>query len=102
MELRLQQVSVAEVVAQVASTVETLAAQKQIHVETAGENAGQILADESKVRQMILNLVSNPIKFSPEGGRLTIRAARVADRLEIPVPANEIGIPKTTFPRFFK
>src|SRR5260370_413052 len=91
MELRLQKVSAAEIIAQVASTVYPLSAQKQIHVETEAEGAGQILADESKVRQMILNLVSNAIKFSPAGGRVTIRAALVAARLEIAVAATGIG-----------
>jgi signal transduction histidine kinase/ActR/RegA family two-component response regulator len=102
MELRLQKVFVAEVVAQVASTVEPLAAEKHIHIEAAAENTGQILADESKVRQMVLNLVSNAIKFSPEGGRVTIRAARVADRLEIVVADNGIGIAKEDLPLLFK
>jgi signal transduction histidine kinase/ActR/RegA family two-component response regulator len=102
MELRLQKVSVAGVVAQVASTVEPMAAHKQIHVETEAENAGQIVADESKVRQMILNLVSNAIKFSPEGGRVTIRAARVGDRLEIVVADHGIGIAKDDLPLLFK
>jgi CheY-like chemotaxis protein/anti-sigma regulatory factor (Ser/Thr protein kinase) len=86
----------------VASTIEPLAAQKQIHIETEAENAGEILADESKVRQMVLNLVSNAIKFSPEGGRVTIRAARIGDRLEIVVADNGIGIAKDDLPLLFK
>jgi signal transduction histidine kinase/CheY-like chemotaxis protein len=102
MELRLQKVSVAEVIAQVASTVEPLAARKLINIDAEAENAGQILADESKVRQMILNLVSNAIKFSPEGARVTIRAARVADRLEIAVADNGIGVAKDDLPLLFK
>jgi signal transduction histidine kinase/CheY-like chemotaxis protein len=102
MELRLQKVDVSAVVAQVASTVEPLAAQKQIHIEIETANAGQILADESKVRQMILNLVSNAIKFSPEGGRVTVRTARVADRLEIVVADNGIGVAKEDLPLLFR
>jgi signal transduction histidine kinase/CheY-like chemotaxis protein len=102
MELRLQKVSVEVVVAQVASTIEPLAAQKQIHIETEAANAGEILADESKVRQMVLNLVSNAIKFSPAGGRVTIRAARIGDRLEIVVADNGIGIAKDDLPLLFK
>src|SRR5260370_39225604 len=95
MELRLQQVSVAEVVAQVASTVETLAAQKQIHVETAAENAGQILADESKGRQIILNLASNAITFAPESERVTIRATQFSGRRVSAAAYNPIQITHT-------
>ncbi|HEV3103356.1 MAG TPA: response regulator [Candidatus Dormibacteraeota bacterium] len=102
MELRLKVVAVAEVVAQVASTVEPLAAQKQIHLAFSAPDAGQVLADEGKLKQMILNLVSNAIKFTPEGGTVTIAAARVADRLQIAVTDTGIGIAELDIPRLFK
>jgi signal transduction histidine kinase/DNA-binding response OmpR family regulator len=102
MELRLQMVSVASVVGEVASTVDPLAAQKQIHLEFEAASAGQILADESKLKQMILNLVSNAIKFTPEGGTVTIKAARLVDRLEIVVSDNGIGIAAQDVDRLFK
>jgi signal transduction histidine kinase/DNA-binding response OmpR family regulator len=102
MELRLQTVSVADVVAQVAGTVEPLAAKKQIHLEFDAASSGQILADEGKVRQMILNLVSNAIKFTPEGGTVTIKATRLAHRLEIVVSDNGMGIAEQDIERMFK
>jgi signal transduction histidine kinase/CheY-like chemotaxis protein len=101
MELRLQMVSVADVVGQVASTVEPLAAQKQIHLEFEAASAGQILADEGKLKQMILNLVANAIKFTPEGGTVTIKGARIVDRLEIVVSDTGIGIAEQDLPRLF-
>jgi signal transduction histidine kinase/DNA-binding response OmpR family regulator len=102
MELRPQKVSVADVVGQVASTVEPLLAQKQIHLDVEAVAAGQIVADEGKLKQMILNLVSNAIKFTPDGGTVTIRAARVVDRVEIVVSDNGIGIAEHDLHRLFK
>jgi signal transduction histidine kinase/DNA-binding response OmpR family regulator len=102
MELRLQMVSVADVVSQVASTVEPLAKQKQIHLEFEAASAGQILADEGKLRQMILNLVSNAIKFTSEGGSVAIKAVRVVDRMEIAVSDNGVGIAPEDLQRLFK
>ena len=102
MELRLQTVSVADVVDQVAGTVEPLAAQKQIRIEFDAKRAGQVIADEGKLKQMILNLVSNAIKFTAEGGTVTINAARVVDRLEIAVSDNGIGIAEKDLERMFK
>jgi signal transduction histidine kinase/CheY-like chemotaxis protein len=102
MELRLQTVTVDEVVNQVANTVEPLVAQKRIHLEVSGGNAGQILADEAKVTQMILNLVSNAIKFTPEGGTVTIKATRGTDRLEIEVSDTGIGIAQQDIRRVFR
>jgi signal transduction histidine kinase/DNA-binding response OmpR family regulator len=102
MELRLQMVSVADVVAQVVSTVEPLAKQKQMHLQSEAASAGQILADEGKLRQMILNLVSNAIKFTAEGGSVAIKALRVVDRMEISVSDTGVGIAKEDLQRLFK
>jgi signal transduction histidine kinase/CheY-like chemotaxis protein len=102
MELRLQMVGVAEVIAAVASTVEPLAAPKHIALEAKTDGAGQILADEGKLRQMILNLVSNAIKFTPDGGVVKVEARRAADRLEISVTDNGIGIAPEDIQRVFK
>ena len=102
MELRLQVVSVAEIVSQVASIAEPLAAKKQIHLEFGATHAGEVVADEGKLKQMILNLVSNAIKFTPEGGSVTIAAARVGDRLEIVVSDDGIGVADEDIPRLFK
>jgi CheY-like chemotaxis protein/anti-sigma regulatory factor (Ser/Thr protein kinase) len=93
---------VADVIAQVAGTVESLAAKKQIRLEFDAASAGQILADEGKVRQMILNLVSNAIKFTPEGGTVTIKTVRLAHRLEIVVSDNGMGIAEHDIERMFK
>ena len=92
MELRLQVVSTAEIVQQVLSTIEPLAAQKRIAVTAPDIDAGAITADAGKVRQMLLNLVSNAVKFTPEGGAVTVRAARLAETVELTVTDNGIGI----------
>jgi CheY-like chemotaxis protein len=51
---------------------------------------------------MVLNLVSNAIKFTADGGTVTIAAARVADRLQIVVSDTGIGIAEVDIPRLFK
>ncbi len=43
---------------------------------TIDERVGKVHADERKVKQVILNLLSNALKFTPEGGRIDVRAAR--------------------------
>jgi signal transduction histidine kinase/CheY-like chemotaxis protein len=92
MELRLQAVSVAEVVDQVARTVEPLLAKKQITLKVSVNGAGEVQADAGKLKQMLLNLVSNAIKFTPEGGSITIEARRARNLLEISVADTGIGI----------
>jgi signal transduction histidine kinase/CheY-like chemotaxis protein len=92
MELRLATVSVPEVVDQVTRTVEPLIAKKSIQLSADVSKAGEILADGGKLKQMLLNLVSNAIKFTPEGGTVTIASRRVKESIEISVADTGIGI----------
>jgi len=60
---------------------------------------GEIHADNRAVRQMIINLVSNAIKFTREGGSVTIGANRIGSRLHFWVSDNGIGIPAADLTR---
>jgi len=101
MELRLQTVSIEEVVSQVAATVEPLAAQKQIQFKIVDGAAGEITADAGKVKQMLLNLASNAVKFTPEGGMVTIQTRRLPDSVEVSFTDTGIGIDKQDQERIF-
>jgi CheY-like chemotaxis protein/anti-sigma regulatory factor (Ser/Thr protein kinase) len=101
MELRLQSVEVEPAVAQVMNTIEPLAKQKDISIVAEVAGAGVITVDALKLRQMLLNLVSNAIKFTPEGGSVTIRAHRAGGMLEIAVADTGIGISKEDQTKIF-
>ena len=91
MTLEMQTVSVSSVVNDVLDTIGPLAAKKQITVSVDAD-AGQIEADARKLRQMLLNLASNAVKFTPEGGFVKIEARRLATAIEISVTDTGIGI----------
>jgi signal transduction histidine kinase len=59
---------------------------------TVDEGLGTVHADERKVKQVLLNLLSNALKFTPEGGRIDVRAARRDGMVEIAVTDTGIGI----------
>jgi GAF domain-containing protein len=56
------------------------------------ERVGTIRADERKVKQVILNLLSNALKFTPEGGRIDVRAAVNGQLVEVSVADTGVGI----------
>jgi signal transduction histidine kinase len=64
--------------------------------------AGKVPADLGKLKQMLLNLLSNAVKFTPEGGRVTIRAERLAGTVEISVADTGIGIAESYHEEVFK
>ncbi len=59
---------------------------------TVEEGLGQITGDERKVKQVLLNLLSNALKFTPEGGRIDVRAGIVDGVAEISVTDTGVGI----------
>jgi signal transduction histidine kinase len=68
----------------------------QRHGITLGHDAdpqlGEIVADERKLKQILLNLLSNAVKFTPDGGRIDVSARRDADNVVIAVHDTGIGI----------
>ncbi len=56
------------------------------------ERLGVVHADERKVKQVLLNLLSNALKFTPEGGRIDVRATVLDSTAEISVADTGVGI----------
>jgi GAF domain-containing protein len=56
------------------------------------ERVGIVHADERKVKQVLLNLLSNALKFTPEGGRIDVRAVVRDGETEISVTDTGVGI----------
>jgi two-component system, NtrC family, sensor kinase len=56
------------------------------------ERVGMVQGDERKVKQALLNLLSNALKFTPEGGRIDVRAAMNDGMAEISVADTGVGI----------
>jgi signal transduction histidine kinase len=59
---------------------------------TAEPQFGVVVADERKVKQILLNLLSNAVKFTPDGGRIDVSLQRQADNIVIAVHDTGIGI----------
>ena len=60
--------------------------------QTVDERVGDIVADERKVKQVLLNLLSNAVKFTPEGGRVGLTATAAEGIITIAVSDTGIGI----------
>jgi len=101
MTLHLQPVEIPAVIDEIRATVEPLARSKSIALETGASGELTVVADASKVIQMLLNLVSNAIKFTPEGGRIEIQARDAGPWIEVAVIDSGIGIAEADLGRLF-
>ncbi len=59
-------------------------------------------ADELRFKQVVLNLASNAVKFTPDGGAVDIRAQRTADEVVVTVTDTGVGIPPEDRERIFE
>ncbi len=62
-------------------------------VSEVAPDVGTILADEKRIRQVLFNLVSNALRFTDAGGKVTISAVRMGDTAKLTVKDNGRGIP---------
>lgn len=71
-----------------------------VHLTTDLEEV-QVLADEVKLKQIVVNLLSNAVKFTPKGGRIDLYAKNSGSILEIGVRDTGIGIKAEDQKRIF-
>ena len=67
-----------------------------------GATVGTIEADERRVKQILFNLLSNALKFTPAGGRVTLTARGIGDAVHISVRDTGIGIRREDQDRIFE
>ena len=67
-----------------------------------GPDLPDIVADRERVLQVMMNIVSNSIKYTPDGGHITLSAGRTEDKVWLVVDDDGIGIPPEDRPRIFE
>jgi len=78
-----------------------LASQKEINVTLDEVKPTSILGDAERLRQMLLNLIDNSIKYTPEHGRIHLGLSAENGYAKIVIADTGIGIPENEIPRIF-
>ena len=93
MELDLSSFTLSSVVDAAVTLVRERAHRAGVKLEVAAPaDLGEVRADERKLKQILLNLLSNALKFTPTGGRIGVTARRDNGLAEISVSDTGIGI----------
>ena len=91
--LDLSETQIVEVLREVAESLEPLVDRPRVGLVVEAEaRLPRVVTDRDKVKQIVLNLVSNAIKYTDEGS-ITVRAAAADGRLRVDVADTGMGIP---------
>src|SRR6185436_20084302 len=83
--------------------VQPAADAKRIRIRIEGDpTIGPIYADGSRLQQIVWNLMSNAVKFTPDGGDVVLRLRRIGHAAEIRVTDSGEGIPADFLPLVFE
>ncbi len=99
----MQAVHLAEIVPGVVSTYQPVAQEKGIMLAyTIPENLPAVTCLSAWVKQIVINLLHNGIKFTPQSGQVWVRAKQQGDYVQIEVRDTGIGIPASEIPKIFE
>jgi PAS domain S-box-containing protein len=105
MDLELSEVSMCEALESTVAMLRERAWRKHLDLELRIDSpldAIPIVADELKLRQVVLNLLSNALKFTPEKGKIRVEARKVESELMVSVSDTGIGIDEADTSRIFR
>jgi signal transduction histidine kinase/DNA-binding response OmpR family regulator len=93
MELHLESFSLQDALGEVETIVQPLATRKRVKLQLSLEgNLPAVVADRSKLKQIMYNLLSNATKFTPESGTVTVHAEVSEGQVQVAVRDTGIGI----------
>lgn len=102
MRLEVRPVALPPIIERAVEVVRPSADAKGIRLQTVLDSeAGSVLGDEGRLQQVVWNLLTNAVKFTPRGGRVQLVLERVNSHLEIAVVDTGEGMDPTFVPHVF-
>jgi signal transduction histidine kinase len=104
LHIKTEVVDLATVVANAVDTVRASSAAKELLLNVTIPLSGgcEVMGDADRLQQVVWNLMSNAIKFTPHGGRIDITLRKVDTRAEIVVQDTGVGIADSFRPYLFE
>ena len=90
-----------KIIEETVALMEARAQEQKIDLTHSCQGLKPVLADPKNMEEVISNLVSNAINYSPEGGRVSIIAQGLAEYMEIKVEDTGVGISAEELPKIF-
>ncbi len=99
--LNIKPLNLTNLIQSIISDIKVLADQKNIQIGFIPGAATVLKADENQIRRLVLNILDNAIKYTPDKGRIDVAIVSGPDKLKIVITDNGIGIPEADLSRIF-
>jgi signal transduction histidine kinase len=100
--LHLEKVDLKELVGEIAETASMLGEQSMLNVTVSGpQRPVHVAMDRHRVRQLLMNLLTNAIKYTPRGGRVAVECQLTNGRVMFRVADSGVGIAAGDLPHIF-
>jgi len=99
---QLERLDFAELARSTSDQMRLLAEEKNIHLDCNGGEHVEVDADPARLKQVVVNLLDNAIKYTPEKGRVSISVVKQDSRAVLEVEDNGIGISTDDLPHVFE
>jgi signal transduction histidine kinase len=101
--LQREELSLGPLVSEVMSEIEVARADRRVALERRlSEDLPAVLGDRERIHQVLFNLLDNAVRFTPEGGRVTVSAERHDGAVDVHVTDTGSGIAPEHLPRLFE
>ncbi|MBS4195423.1 two-component system histidine kinase PnpS [Lederbergia citri] len=100
--LTIEKVNVAEAVLSTAQTIKEGAAKKNLHLNLPEKSDIWIEGEKDRIQQIVLNLLSNAISYTPEGGEISVNIIEQEKDVKLLISDTGIGIAQKELPRIFE
>ena len=100
--LEQQAVDVVDLVVEIIEAARPAADEKAIDLSLSTDPVPALVGDRGRLAQVLDNLVSNALKFTPEGGAVEVRTSSDGEHVTVEVADTGIGIPISDQPRLFE
>lgn len=100
-ELSLARVDLAELARSAGRAAARLASDAGLTFDAMVDGALMVRADAERLREVLLILLDNAVKYTPAGGRITLRARKERGEAIVGVDDTGVGVPTTEIPRLF-
>jgi heavy metal sensor kinase len=99
--LKKNRINLTGLISEVGTQVKVIAMAKNIKVHISNDSGVAVIGDRLRLRELLLNLVDNGVKYTPEGGEMRISVERDDGRVKLCVLDNGIGIAPEDQPHIF-